>query len=297
MTEKKRVRKPFWLATSSYVMLVTAAAIAVFCIVWWVMQGEGEESPWIFAGLCACATIGFAVGVRELILRKLFVRYQLESDRVERLNRNALVSKGKLTLEKHAAMLKNLEQRSHQASSSAVQPQTHLDLFRSCTDYLARTDKEIRTVTVGSPRLAAFRHGQEVIKTLHKHHLLMWAAGETNILTQEARIRVTISEKIETAQRALSVLESALHYYPDEMQLLDSVRAIKGFIVSVRVSHLTEEAEKEAFKGRYEKAIDFYYDALFYLSREAENLHENERKMIEKDISLKIGTLQRALNG
>jgi len=297
MTEKNRVRKPFWLATSSYVMLVTAAAIAVFCIVWWLMQSEGEESPWIFAGLCACATIGFAVTVRELLLRKLFVRYQLETERIDRLHRNALASKGKLTLEKHAVMLKNLEQRSHHTSSSAVQPQAHLDLFRSCSDYLARTDKEIRTVTVGSPRLAAFRHGQEVIKTLHKHHLLMWAAGETNILTQEAKIRVTISEKIETAQRALSVLESALQYYPDEMQLLDSVKAIKGFIVSVRVSHLTEEAEKEAFKGRYEKAIDFYYDALFYLSKEAENLHENEKKMIEREISLKIKTLQRALNG
>lgn len=297
MTEKKPLRKPFWLATSSYVMLVTAAAIAVFCIVWWIEQGEGEDSPWILAGLSACATIGLAVAVRELILRKLYVRYRLESDRVERLNKIALASKGKLTLEKHAAMLKKLEQRSHQAGGSAVQPQTHLEIFRSCNDYLARTDKEIQTVTAGSPRLAAFRHGQEVIRILHKRHLLMWAAGESNILTQEAKIRVTIAEKIETAQRALSVLESALHYYPDELQLLDSVKAIKGFIVSVRVSHLSEEAEREAFKGRYARAIDYYQDALFYLSKESENLPETERKMIEGEISLKIDNLQRALNG
>lgn len=296
MTEKNPVRRPFWLATSSYVMLVTAAAIAVFCIVWWFMQGEGEDSPWIFAGLCACATIGFAVAVRELFLRKLYVRYELESERVKRLHRNALAAKGKLTLEKHAVMLKNLEKRSQQAGGS-VQPQTHLEIFRSCNDYLARTDREIPTVTVGSPRLAAFRRGQEVIKTLHKRHLLMWAAGESNILTQEAKIRVTIAEKIETAQRALSVLESALQYYPDELQLLDSVKAIKGFIISVRVSHLTEEAEREAFKGRYAKAIDFYYDALFYLSKESENLPEDEQKMIEREISLKIDNLQRALNG
>ncbi len=297
MIEKNALRRRFWLATSSYVMLVAAAAVAVFCGVWWYLHADDEDSTWIFAGLCASATIGAAVAVREFILRKFYIRYRLEQERVERLNRNALLSKGKLTLEKHASMLKTLEKRSHAANGSAAVPQTHLEMFRSCNDYLARTEREIRTIAVGSPRLAAFRHGQEVIKNLHKHHLLMWAAGETNILTQEARVRATISEKIETAQRALNVLESALQYYPEEAQLLDSVSAIRGFIVSVRVSHLTEEAEKEAFKGRYEKAIDFYYDALFYLSREAENLDENEQTMIAKEIKTKINHLQRALNG
>lgn len=298
MKEKIALRSRFWLATSSYVMLVTAAAVAVFCAVWWLLQSNSEEeTTLIFAGLCASATVGAAVAVREFIIRKFYVRYRLEQERVERLNRNALQQKGKLTLEKHAAMLKGLEKRSYQTNNSSAVPQTHLDMFRSCNDYLARTDREIMTVAVGSPRLAAFKHGQEVIKTLHKHHLLMWAAGETNILTQEAKIRVTISEKIETAQRALSVLESALKYYPEEMQLLDSVRAIKGFIVSVRISHLTEEAEKEAFKGRHEKAIDLYYDALFYLSREEENIDKDEKKFIKKEISGKIGHLQRALNG
>lgn len=278
-------------------MLVAAAAIAVFCIVWW-LQGDLEESPWILAGLSACVTIGFAVGVRELLLRKLYLRYHLEQDRNERLTRNALATtKGKLTLEKHAKMLRGIERRSHDAGGSGISPQTHLEIFRSCNDYLARTEREIRTVTAGSPRLAAFRHGQDVIKTLHKHHLLMWAAGESGVLTQEARIRVTIGEKIETAQRALSVLESALYYYPEEMQLLDSVNAIKGFIVSVRVSHLTEEAEKEAFKGRYAKAIDYYYDALFYLSRESGDMPEDEQKLIEKEISSKIDGLQKVLNG
>jgi hypothetical protein len=291
------MRRRFWLATSSYVMLATAAAIAVFCAVWWSMQVNEDEAAWILAGLCGSATIGAAVIVREVILRKLYIRYSLEQERVERINRNALAAKGKLTLEKHAAMLKALEKRSREANIPAAAPQTHLEMFRSCNDYLARTDREMTTVAVGSPRLAAFKHGQEVIRNLHKHHLLMWAAGESSILTQEARVRVTMTEKIETAQRALSVLESALQYYPQEMRLLDSVKAVKGFIISVRVSHLMEEAEKEAFKGRYAKAIDLYYDSLFYLSREKENLDESEQKFIENEISLKIGHLQRALNG
>ncbi len=296
MTKKGPAKRPFWLTTSSYVMLAFAAALAVFCIVWW-LQGDLEESPWILAGLCACVTIALAVGVRELLSRKLQTRFYLEQERIERINRNALAPKGKLTLEKHAGMLKRLEQRSHEAGANITAPQTHLDLFRACNDYLARTEREIKTVTVGSPRLAAFRHGQDVIKTLHKHHLLMWAAGESNVLTQEAKIRVTIAEKIETAQRALSVLESALYYYPEELQLLDSVKAIKGFIVSVRISHLSEEAEKEAFKGRYARAIDYYQDALFYLAKEAENLPVDEQKLIKKEISSKIGKLQKVLNG
>lgn len=289
------VRRRFWLATSSYVMLATAAALAVFCFVWWMSHGEEEGSEWILAGFCAAATIGAAIVIREVILRKLYIRYQLEQERNERINRSAV--KGKLTLEKHAALLRGLEKRSYATNASATTPQTHLDMFRSCTDYLSRTDREIPTMQVGSPRLAAFKHGQEVVRNLHKHHLLMWAAGESNILTQEAKIRVTISEKIETAQRAISILESALQYYPQETQLLDSVKAIKAFIVSVRISHLTEEAEKETFKGRYAQAIDLYYDALYYLSKEEKDLDREEKAYAEREISAKIGNLQSALNG
>jgi hypothetical protein len=295
MMQNRPPKRPFWLATSSYVMLSLAAAAAVFCLVWWLQ--EDEESPWILAGLCACFTMALTVGVRELLLRKLYRRLQLENNRGERLAKNALAARGKLTLEKHSTMLHRIERRSFEAAASGTTPQTHLDIFRSCNDYLERTEREIGTVAVGSPRLAAFRHGQEVIRSLHRRHLLMWAAGESNQLTQEAKIRATIAEKIETAQRALSVLESALYYYPDETQLLESIEAIKGFIISVRVSHLTEEAEKEAFKGRYAKAIDLYYDALFYLSKESEHLPGSERKMIEEEIAFKIDSLQKALNG
>jgi hypothetical protein len=277
-------------------MLAVAAALTVFCIVWW-LTGEEEEWPWVIAGICASMTLGIAAMVREVLLRRLYIRFRLERDRTNRLNAVAVATPGKLSIERHAVMLRELESKSRRANSSAIESKTHLDIFRACNDYLARTGREIPMVAVGSPRLAAFRHGQEVVKGLHRRHLLMWAAGESNILTQEARIRVTITEKIETAQRALSVLESALHYYPDEPQLLESVKVIKGFIASVRISNLTEEAEKQAFKGRYAQAIDFYQDALFYLSKEAENIGEDENELIKREISHKIGDLHRVLNG
>jgi hypothetical protein len=297
MVGRNPERGRYWLATSSYVMLATAAAVAVFCVVWWSMQPNEDDVAWILSGLCASATIAAAVGLREIVLRKLSTRYQLERERRERITRNAALTSGKLTLEKHAAMLKNIEHKSHTVGGSISLPQAHWDMFCVCTNYLDRTGREMKSVSAGSPRLAAFRHGQEVIRGLHKHHLLLWAAGESGNLTQEARIRATISEKIETAQRALSVIESALYYYPEEPKLLDSVRAIKNFIVSVRISHLTEEAEKEAFKGRYVKAVDYYYDALYYLSKEKQNLDEQERKFIEKEINVKVAHLQRVLNG
>ena len=38
-------------------------------------------------------------------------------------------------------------------------------------------------------------------------------------------------------------------------------------MVSVKVAHWVELAERSAFKGHYRRAIDRYRDALFYLTR------------------------------
>jgi tetratricopeptide (TPR) repeat protein len=88
-------------------------------------------------------------------------------------------------------------------------------------------------------------------------------------LTYEAQQRARTSERIEAANRALHCLESALQYYPQEIELQESSAAIREFIASVKVAHWVELAERSAFKGHYRRAIDRYKDALFYLSRGA----------------------------
>jgi hypothetical protein len=106
------------------------------------------------------------------------------------------------------------------------------------------------------------------VRSLQKHHLLVWASGSTRIITQDAQRRVAISDKIETAQRALDVVDAALRVYPGERELIESAAAIREFMASVRVARWVELAERAAFKGQYRRAIERYRDALFYISRD-----------------------------
>jgi hypothetical protein len=43
---------------------------------------------------------------------------------------------------------------------------------------------------------------------------------------------------------------------------------VREFISSSRGAHWVELAERAAFKGHYQRAIDCYRDALYYLTRE-----------------------------
>jgi len=111
------------------------------------------------------------------------------------------------------------------------------------------------------------RSGQERVRKMQKHHLLTWARDTTRQLTREAQQRARTSDKIETANRALVCLETALKAYPDEPELNASCVAITEFIASVKVAHWVELAERSAFKGHFKRAIERYKDALFYLQR------------------------------
>ena len=68
------------------------------------------------------------------------------------------------------------------------------------------------------------------MRTLQRHHLLTWARNSSRSLTYEAQQRARTSDKIETANRALHCLESALKFYPEETDLNDSSVAIREFI-------------------------------------------------------------------
>src|SRR5262249_55243873 len=134
-------------------------------------------------------------------------------------------------------------------------------------DYLSTTDEALR-VGVSGEKAVSIRAGQERVRALQKHHLLTWARDASRLLTREAQQRARTSDKIETANRALDRLDSALKVYPDEAELNESALAIKEYIASVKVAHWVELAERSAFKGHFKRAIERYKDALFYLNRE-----------------------------
>ncbi len=230
-------------------------------------------------------------------MRRAWTRYILEQDRrglhvsdargTSGRHESSNIS-GSRSINKHAAAYRELQKQSAEAEAAGSIPNLHLEAYHSCKDYLASTEDALRTRGINSQSLAALRAGQERVRVMQKHHLLTWASGSSRALTFEAQRRVTISEKIEMAMRALDVIDSALKVYPDAEELQESMTAIREYISSVKVAHWVELAERAAFKGQYRRAIDRYRDALFYLSRESmsESTRNEGAERITREIDL-----------
>ena len=170
----------------------------------------------------------------------------------------------------HSAGLRALQKQSADADARDLPPQAHRDLYDLCTDYLHGAEQALQSPSLSPEVRLALRAGQERVRTLQRHHLLTWARGSARAFTHEAQQRARLYEKVETANRALECIDSALKVYPDEEELRVSAGAVREFITSSRVAHWVELAERAAFKGQYRRAIDRYRDALFYLTRDGE---------------------------
>jgi hypothetical protein len=242
-----------------------------------------------------------ALAAREVIMRRAWTRYILEQDRRAvssggdaRVQRQAMSPEGSgRSMSRHAAALRELQRHSAEADAAGTLPNMHLEAYHLCKDYLTSTEEALRTRGVNSQSLAALRAGQDRVRHLQRHHLLTWASSSSRSLTFEAQRRVTVSDKIEMALRALDVVDSALKIYPDEAELHESATAIREYISSVKVAHWVELAERAAFKNQYRRAIDRYRDALFYLSRE--EMSEATRGETAERISREIDLLRARL--
>jgi tetratricopeptide (TPR) repeat protein len=194
----------------------------------------------------------------------------------------------------HAAALRNLQKQSAEADAPNSGADIHLDLFHACQEYLSTTDEALRSSNVSTETRVAIRAGQDKVKALQKHHMLTWARDASMSLTREAQQRGRMSDKIETANKAMDCLDTALKVYSGEPELEASKLAIREFIASVKVAHWVELAERSAFKGHYKRAIERYKDALFYLSRET--VKEDVRSAGAERIMREIELLRARLN-
>ena len=286
--------RPFWLPASNYYILAAAVIIAFFFLIWGILHEGSEDAPWIPAGIGAGIVLTGAVFLREIVLRNARRRFLLAQKRLDynlqNISAKPAQNSNKLTLEQNAVIIEEINRKSEAAKILGKLPDGHLEVFEICNEYLLRNERELQTAGVGSPRIAALRRSREKIKGLHKFHLLTWAEIESRSLTQEAKNRVTISEKVETAQKALSILESALHFYPKESRLFESADLIREYIVSIKISHLFEAAEKAAFKGNNKRAISIYRDALFLLARD--NAQTEKTQLIAEKINGAINKLR-----
>lgn len=289
--------RPFWLSNGFYYGSAAAISFILFFTLWSILSEDQDthDGTWFPAFLLGTVFFAFAAALHGVLLRRVKNKYLLRREQMKFPGRGAAnLEPGKFTLEKHAAALKKIQSKSEVADASPTNGEAHLEVYRACGDYLEQVEIALPTVHAGSPRLAAFRSGQERVRGLQKHHLLAWAEEESRTLLREAQIRVTTNEKVETAQRALEVLDAALHIYPEERQLVESSVAVQEFIAASYVAHWVELAERAAFKGNYEQAVDHYRDALFYLSREAVN--ETQRLATAIEIETEINRLQTLIN-
>ena len=249
-----------------------ATAAALFFVLWWMLQGE--ESPWVPAGLAASVVMLVAAFARLLVARKMsrqhrvhdHVEWQSQAESGRRSYEDLMRSRSM-----HAAALRALQRQSLDADAKEL-PEGHRRVYDLCSDYLSGAEKALQMPAIQPDGRMALRAGVERVRELQKHHMLTWARGSARALTHEAQKRSRLFEKVETANRALECIDSALQVYPDDEQLNVSARAVREFIVSSRVAHWVELAERAAFKGYYQRAIDCYRDALYYLTRDRPDL-------------------------
>jgi hypothetical protein len=268
-----------------------AAAIALFFALWWMLVVGGDEAPWVPAGLAASVVLLVALSAREVVMRRAWTRYLLENG-VPDTNARASgdhphSSKKSYATSVHAAALAAIQQQSAEAEATSS-VDGHLQVFHLCQNYLESTEQALRSNELSAEKRNALRTGQDQVRGLEKHHLLTWARDSSRVLTREAQKRVRVSDKIETANRAVECLDTALTVFPQEHELYESRVALLEFIASVRVAHWVELAERAAFKGHYRRAIDRYKDALFYLERETinEDIRTAGGERISREIEL-----------
>ena len=283
-------RRPFWLPASNYYILAASVAIAFFFLVWGILNDGQDDTPWIPAGIGAAIILSSAVILREIVLRdrrNRFLASQRQIDQSVRgiAQRAQARDPEKLTLERNAAILREISRKSEAAKVLARFAEGHRDVFELCEEYLGVVRKELPKVAAGSPRLVALLRGTEVASKYHYYHMLQWAEIESRGLTKEAGKRDKISEKLDSAQSALGVVEFALQSYPDEPALLDSQKVLLDLVTSIKIKDLMGKAERSAFKGNHRRALSLYQDALFFLQREHPGIESELVDHINEEIS------------
>lgn len=269
-----RQRRP---SAAGYMAAAALIAASLFFLISWILHNSGEEAPWLPAGLAATVVMLVAVAAREVVMRRAWTRYLLEQERADHSSKKSGEHHHRSgSIDKYVAALRALQKVCTEADTVGSSADAHLKAQRLCTEYLTETDAALRHRAISTEGRVVLRAGQERVRFLQKHHMLSWVRTSSQAITQEAQKRVLFYDKIETAQRALDVIDEALKLYPNENELYASALAVHEFIASVRVGRWVEMAERAAFKGHLMRAIDRYRDALFYLSRE-EKMSEEMR--------------------
>lgn len=294
-------RQPFWLPASNYYVMAVAVCAAFFFLLWGILHDTGDEAPWVTAGISSSMLLCGAVILREVILRRaqsrlLRQRREFDARYVNPPPRSGYGrASNKLSLERNAAILDEIHRKSEAARVLNKFSAGHREVFEICSDYIAYNESELKSVSAGSPRLAALLKGRSTAAETHRFHLLRWAEIEVTNLTQEAQNRVLLDEKLQAANAALDVIEESLGSYPAENSLLQSKALLQDLIVSIKVSDSIEKAERAVFEREYSTARTLYRDALFELG--SDNVQSAARQQAANRINEEIDRIRELESG
>lgn len=240
-------KKPIGLPASTYYFLASALAIGAFFLVWAVLHDAGERSPWIPAGLVASGLLICAGAIRELAVRAVRRRIAIEQRKMDLALLSAplprvAVNPDKLTLERNAAFLNEIQRKSDAAKVLSSIPASHREVFELCEEYIGNVDRELPTVGIGSPRLRPLTKGKEYAVRFHRYHMLKWAEGEARSFAHSAMAEFDPNRKLERASEVLAALETASVHYPDESKLRESESAVRELIASIKAKVLIDRA-------------------------------------------------------
>lgn len=294
---RRNAASPRMPSTAGYMVAALVVSALTFFGVGLLLNASGDDAAWLLASLAAGVVMLVAAAAREVVMRRAWARYTREMDLEMRRSKKSGVVRPPApstrasvaeSVRASASALRRLQAQIADAEAAGAPPEAHLEAYRLCEQYLANTDEAIRSGGGAADVRAALRAGQERVRALQRGHLLAWARGEATRITLEAQKRVRMSDKIETAQRALEVIDEALRAYPSEPELHHSAQAVRNFIASVKVGHWVEMAERAAFRGLYGRAVSRYRDALFYLSRAemGEAARDEAASRIQREIEL-----------
>ena len=249
-----RRERPVWLPASTYYFLASAAAIGAFFLVWAILHDAGERSPWIPAGLVASGLLICSGAIRELIVRAVRRQIAIEQRKLDLALLSAplprvAINPDKLTLERNAAFLNEIQRKSEAAKVLSSISASHREVFELCEDYIGLVDRELPTVGIGSPRLRPLTKGREYAVRFHRYHMLRWAEGEARGFAHSAASEFDPTRKLERASEVLTALEMASVHYPDESKLRDSESAVRELIASIKAKVLIERAKVEKTAG------------------------------------------------
>lgn len=275
------------MSALSYYILCIAVSAAFFFIVWGLLRDVGVETPWATAGVGASILLAGSVVLREFVLRPAKLRA-----RQTKRQPDAATADGKLTVEQSASLLNEIKRRSDAANVLGTFSAGHKQVFELCAEYLNLIEAELQRMNPGSPRLKPFLDGRARAANAHRFHMLRWAEIEATELTRLAQSDDGTEDRARAAQKALSVINTALVAYPGERALIESKSLLTELAVSVEVRDHIARAESALREGDTTGAIRYYKEALFSLARD--NISTPGREQAAERINKELESIRMA---